>query len=224
MLTESVYTLEEVSQYLRVPVDILRQEIASGRLQALKIVDLMRIEESALKAYKEAAKAGPLPSTANSESADNFLKQILPAPDFTHKWPDGSNEDFKNAQECVALYRGREHHVKFGFATRKAAGKDRLRVLVLVDRYPTVEFVGKGAEMMSGKEQIASVIKDRKGKQLPIGAALPPEYQGLQIGPYRDVVVGPNASNGLAVICKSDNIHAMGKHALIRYTYRQERA
>src|ERR1017187_2803410 len=108
MLTESIYTLEEVSQYLRVSVDILLQEIAAGRLQALKIADLMRIEESALKAYKEAAKAGSIPSTANSESVDNFLKQILPAPDFTHKWPDGSNEDFKNAQECVALYRGRE--------------------------------------------------------------------------------------------------------------------
>jgi excisionase family DNA binding protein len=225
MLTESVYTLEEVSQYLRVPVEALRQEISAGRLQALKITDLTRIEESALKAYKEAAKAGPLPPAVEpSESADNFLKQIQPALDFTHKWPDGSNEDFKEARECVALYRGREHHVKFGFAIRKAAGKDRLRVLVLVDRYPTVEFVGDGAEMESGKEQVASVIKDRKGKQLPIGAALPPEYQGLHIGPYRDVVVGPNASNGLAVICKSDDLHAMGKHALIRYTYRQERA
>lgn len=224
MLTESVYTLEEVSQYLRVPIDILRQEVAVGRLQAWKIADLVRIEESALKAYKETAKAAPLPTTANSESADDFLKQILPASDFTHKWPDGKNEDFKNAQECMAFYRGREHHLKVGFAIRKAAGKNRLRVLVLVDRYPTVEFVGEGAEMGSGKEQIASVIKDRRGKHLLIGAAVPPEYQGLQIGPYRDVVVGPNASNGLAVICKSDDIHAMGKHALIRCTYRQERA
>lgn len=225
MLTESIYTLEEVSQYLRVPVEALRQEIAAGRLQALRIAELTRIEESALKAYKEAAKVGPLPSTAEpSASADNFLKQIQPAPDFQHRWPDGSDEDFKNAQECVALYRGREHHVKFGAAIRKAAGKNRLRILVLVDRYPTVEFVGEGAEMVSGKEKVASVIKDRKGKQLPIGAAIPPEYQGLQVGPYRDVVVGPNASNGLAVICKSDDIQTMASHALIRHTYRQERA
>lgn len=163
--------------------------------------DLTRIEESALKAYKEAAKAGPLPCTAEpSASPDNFLKQIQPAPDFRHKWPDGSDEDFKNVQECLALYRGREHHVKFGFTIRKAAGKDRLRVLVLVDRYPTVEFVGEGAEMKGGKEQVASVIKDRKGKQLPIGAAIPPEYQGLQVGPYQDVGGGPNASNELAII------------------------
>lgn len=224
MLTESVYTLEEVSQHLRVPVETLRQEIAAGRLEALRIADLTRIEESALKVYKEAAKAGPLPSADEPTApADSFLRQINSAPNFTHRWPDGSDEDFTNVRECVAFYRGSEHHVKFGYAVRKAAGKDRLRILVLVDRYPTVEFVGAGAEMESGKEQVASVIKDRKGKQLPVGASIPPEYQGLQIGGYRDVVVGPNASNGLAVICKSDDIQAMAKHALIRYMYRQER-
>jgi hypothetical protein len=190
-----------------------------------RIAELTSIEESALKACKEAAKAGPLLSTAEpSASADNSLKQIQSAPDFQHRWPNGSDEDRKNAQECVALYRGREHHMKFGSAIRKAAGKDRLRILQLVDRYPTDEFVGEGVEIESGKEKVASVNKDRKGKQLPIGAAIPPEYQRWQVGPYRDVVVGPNASNGLAVICKSDDIQTTATHALVRCTYRQERA
>jgi hypothetical protein len=70
---------------------------------------------------------------------------------------------------------------------------------------------------------MASIIRDRNGKQLPVGATLPPEYQGLPVGPYRDVVVGPGASNGLAVICEAPDIDSMVKHALIRYQYRKDR-
>jgi hypothetical protein len=70
---------------------------------------------------------------------------------------------------------------------------------------------------------MASIIKDRSGKQLPAGVTPLPEYANLRVGPYQDVVVGPGASNGLAVICGPDDFQTMARHALIRYRYREER-
>jgi len=159
---------------------------------------------------------------AEASSLDGFL-QIQPALDFKHKWPDGSVEEYGNAREGVARQMGSDYAIKIGFAVRKAAGKDRVRGLVLVDRYPTVEFVGEDAEI-GGHGRIASVIKDRNRKHIPIGAEIPPEYQGFPLGPYREVVDGPGAANGQAVICASDDFQTMAKHALIRYSYSQARA
>ena len=85
-----------------------------------------------------------------------------------------------------------------------------------------VEFVA--SDTASGNIQMAGIIKDRRGKQLPKRAVPPPEYAGLSVGPYRDIVDCPGASNGLAVICASDDLATMVQHALIRYKYRQERA
>ena len=53
---------------------------------------------------------------------------------------------------------------------------------------------------------------------------LPPEYKNLPIGSYNEVVQGPRASNGVAVLCDSRDFAAMVKHALIRYKFREGRA
>ncbi len=45
----------------------------------------------------------------------------------------------------------------------------------------------------------------------------------MPIGKYRDIVDGPNASNGAAVICNASDLATMVKHALIRYHYWEER-
>ncbi len=55
--------------------------------------------------------------------------------------------------------------------------------------------------------KMASIIRDRNGKQLPIGATLPPEYKELPVGAYNEVVKGPRASNGVAVVCESQDVH-----------------
>jgi hypothetical protein len=70
---------------------------------------------------------------------------------------------------------------------------------------------------------MASIIRDRAGKHLPVGANVPPEYTDFRIEGYRDIVVGPGAPNGLAVICNQDDVQTMVRHALIRYRYRAER-
>jgi len=53
-------------------------------------------------------------------------------------------------------------------------------------------------------------------------AAVSPECAAASHAPSR-VVAGPGAANGLAVICVSADFKTMVRHALIRYTYRQER-
>ena len=220
---ESVYTLEEVAEHLRVSADAIRQEIASGRLVAMDVAGLMRVRESDLGAYKNQARAAARPSGSNSATSEGQFLKLQPGSDFQHRWPDNSTEDYRNVQEGVASHGGRTYHVKLGFAVRTVAGKPRTRCLVLIDRYATVEFAGSD-DQLRDDSVLASVIKDRNGKQLPVGAPPPQEYQTLSTGSYRDVVDGPRASNGLAVVCRASDFETIVKHALIRCKYREERS
>lgn len=212
---EVVYTPEEVAEYFKVPVQAIKDEIASGRLRATNIAGFARIFYSALNDYKAEAN-GSAKSSAQSKEVIT-LKEV---PNFYHTWPDTTKELYTDAHEGVAVYGGRNYHVKVGFTTSDSAGKDRRRSLVLVDRYPSVQFTSAGTDKNG---MMASIIKDRSGKQLPVGAAVPPEYANLTVGPYQDVVVGPSAPTGLAVICSADDLQTMVRHALIRYRYREER-
>ncbi|MGA9564863.1 MAG: helix-turn-helix domain-containing protein [Candidatus Korobacteraceae bacterium] len=222
MFTESVYTPEEVAQHLRVPVDAVHREIRSGRLSAMNVAGLLRIRESDLSSYKNEVRAAAIASVPSSPAKEESFLKLQPAADFQHKWPDGSTENYAHTREGVASYSGRTYHVKIGFTVREVAGRPRSRCLVLIDRYPTVEFAGAD-DKIDDSCMLASVIKDRNGKQLPTGAPAPPEYQGLPIGQYREVVDGPGASNGMAVVCTASDYESLVKHALIRSKYREER-
>jgi excisionase family DNA binding protein len=220
MIGEAIYTIEEVADYLRVPIEVVEAEIAAGRLAVLRIAGLIRIRESQLYRYENDAEFFGMAAQERKAARIDSL-QLTAAPDFNHTWPDAKQERFTEAREGVAPHAGRIYEIKLGFTTRRSAGRARRRCLVLVDRYPTVEFVASDAEPKKGP--MASIIKDRFGKQLPARAAVPAEYKDLTVGPYRDVVEGPGASNGLAVICNSDDFETMVRHALIRCRYRGDR-
>lgn len=215
MFSESIYTVEEVAQHLRVSVNVVNTEIDGGRLKALRVGESKRIQESELDAYKR---------QALSSSAEKHYQlvsvELDSTDDFTHTWPDKSTEQYTSAREGVVQHDGRDYHVKIGFANRKVVGKLRRRALVLVNGYPTVEFASRDT---AEHGLIASVIKDRSGKQVPVRAVPPLEYAEMPVRPYREIVDGPGARNGLAVICNSDDLPTMVRHALIRSTYRQER-
>jgi excisionase family DNA binding protein len=213
IMTEPIYTVEEVSERLRVPVGVIEQEIAAGKLSALKIGPFPRIRGAAVDAYLELASTTP--SAAETGSLD-----FRSVSDFDYVWPDGKHEHFTDARETVVPYGGKSYHIKVAFTFRNSSGKRRRRSLVLVDRYASVEFVAAD-DQTTGR--MASIIRDRSGKHLPIGATLPPEYQGLPTGPYREVVEGSGAANGLAVICDAGDLELMVKHALIRYQFRKDR-
>lgn len=221
MFNEEIYTLEEVSEYLKVPVDVLRREIAAGRLRAMNVGGLIRIREFALADYKNVA-SQEAPSDGSPPTAARTWLRLSPSTNFDHTWPDGKVELFSNVQEGAASYVGREYQIKLGFTVRESAGRRRTRCLVIVDRYPTVEFVK--ADDQDGPGSLASIIKDRAGKQVPPNATPPPEYTGIDVGRYRDIVDGPGAPNGLAVICRSNDFETMVKHALIRHRFREARA
>ncbi len=218
MFDEKIFTIEEIADHFKVPMEAVEKEIAKGNLRAINMSGYQRVLESDLKAYK----SGPNGSTqvAKSSVQSDFSINLGKTADFVHKWPDGKIETFCDVREGTATYLGRSYSVKVGFTTRKSAGKSRRRSLVVIDRYPTVEFVSPGT---NGNGLMASIIKDRSGKQVPKGVAPPAEYAKVRVGPYHDVVVGPSASNGLAVICNFDDIETMVRHALIRYRYREER-
>jgi hypothetical protein len=217
MFNEKIYTLEEVSEHLRLTVEAVEKEIAAGRLPAGRIQEFVRVRETDLASYKNEAFTYV---NGGHEARRGNILQLNPAPDFTFTWPDGKVEQFTEAREGVISHAGKEYRVKLGFTVRKSSGKRRRRCLILVDRYASVEFVAAD-EQSNGK--MASIIKDRDGKQLPVGATLPPEYNGVPVGPYRDVVLGAGASNGLAVVCKENEFETMVKHAVIRYQFRKDR-
>jgi excisionase family DNA binding protein len=218
MFNEEIYTVEEVAKHLRVPVGAVEKEIASGRLHATQVGDYLRIRESDLNAFKN----GPVnPSHSSRVPARSLASVVLDgAPNFSHTWPDKKIEHFSSVREGVVTDAGTNYHVKVGFTTRDSAGKNRRRSLVLINRYPSVEFVSADA---NGSGLMASIIRDRTGKQLPVGAVVPPEYEELRVGGYRDIVIGPSAPNGLAVICDPLDVETMARHGLIRYRYREER-
>jgi excisionase family DNA binding protein len=231
MFPEKVFTIEEISQHLRVPEDAVLQEVTAGRLRALRVGGHVRIRESDFNSYLNASLEAPDADEVTSAAPANATKkqhlfELSPAPSFDHTWPAKkgavkTTEHFTNAWEGIVSDGGRERHVKIGFTLRTSAGKRRLRCLILVDRYPTVEFVAADEK---AKGKMASIIRGRNGKQLPIGATLPPEYKNLPIGSYNEVVQGPRASNGVAVLCDSQDFATMVKHALIRYKFREGRA
>jgi len=215
---EQVFTVDEVAEHFKVPIEAVKEEIANGHLRAISVGGYERVLESDLNAYKGGAK-GSAQGAGGSVKPDASIN-LGKAAEFVHKWPDGKKEKFSDVREGTASYLGRNYAVKVGFTTRESAGKARRRSLVLIDRYPTVEFVSAGT---NGTGLMASIIKDRSGKQVPAGVAPPAEYASVRVGPYQDVVIGRGAANGLAVICDSDDIESMVRHALIRYRYRKER-
>ena len=222
----NVLTIEEISQQLRVPEAAIEEEIAEGRLRTITVAGYTRVLEPDFDAFLSALQQDSRPSSPDGGAATKHPPSPLsPAPDFTHTWPakkgmPKTTEQFTTAYEGRVTYRGQNYHVKLGFTHRESAGKRRRRALVLVDRYPTVEFV---APDETTGEKMASIIRDRHGKHIPDGPSIPPEYQGFPTALYNTIVIGAGAATGLAVVCDDDDIDTMVKHALIRYRYREER-
>lgn len=151
-------------------------------------------------------------SDNNRIDPEDFSINLRNDDDFTYRWADAP-EEFTEVKSGIARSNGREYAVKIGFAQRWAAGKNRVRVAILVKGYLICEFAGAD----TGKEcLIASMIKVG-GKYLLPDAKVPQEYRSMNVRSYRDIVDGKYAKDRLAVVCKQDDYATMVKHALIRY-------
>src|SRR5260370_41344926 len=163
---EKVYTIEEISTHLRVPETAVREEIASGRLRAFNLGGHTRVPDSAMIEYMAGNSTGRIKSTHKGRT------NLSPTSDFTYTWPNKHKEEFTEAHEGIVSNGDTKLRVKLGFTLRGSAGVRRRRSLIIVNRYPTVEFVSAD-DTPDGK--MASVIRDRQGKQVQVGATLPPE-------------------------------------------------
>src|SRR5437588_8117865 len=134
MLIEKVFTIEEISQHLRVPEDAVLQEVTDGRLRALNVGGHVRVRESDFNAYLNASFEEPKAKVTSEAPGPNSKKQdfleLKQATSFDHTWPAvkgavKTTEHFTEALEGVVQDGGRARHVKIGFTFRNSAGKRR---------------------------------------------------------------------------------------------------
>ena len=233
---ENVMLPEEVAKWWRVDLSAILRLIETGRLPAFPIGSDYRIRETDVLAFME----GRAPSVPNDPSAgkkihldvdDKTLKLFLKIDPFKHTWPAVKDtepfvEEYDEAfeVEIPVEKRTRSWNMVIGFCHRESAGRLRRRAVVFwgdpsssTTLYPVVQFTG-GNDYGTNQE-MASTIRDRHGKkQIRDMGLLPKEYaqSGLRIGGYRDVVDGPYASRGLAVIATRDDLASMAVHAWLR--------
>jgi hypothetical protein len=67
---------------------------------------------------------------------------------------------------------------------------------------------------------MASIIKDKSDRHVVAPEMVPSEYQGFDVRPFRQVVSGPYASHGYAAVARSEDLHTMVRHGLIRAAYK----
>ena len=217
---------EELAEFSRVPLETVRAEMDAGRLPVIQIGDEKRILKSML-----IATGTPSPrsvGTRTSVEAPNEVEVEIGAfiriSDFEYRWPDGTLEHYINAHEANAKCLGRAIRVVIGSTERDAAGKqDRKRILVLVDGIVVAEFAGANDYDHSGL--VAAVIKPDGASQrhLQPGEAIPPGYGSMSVSPYNQIVRGPHATGGLAVVCHHNDLETMARHALLRWASKQRR-
>jgi excisionase family DNA binding protein len=213
---------EEVASYLRVRPEVVYAEITARRLNAIRIGNELRIRKEDLVTTSSVSERGE-----TLAPGEFLVDEIEPAPAFEWKWPsekarakENRPERFPEAYQTRArLSDGRVLPVLIGVTERGAAGKpDRKRILVIVNSSPTAEFAGDDDSRL-----VAGVIKPDgySHRHLRNGEPLPPAYASVDTRPYNEIVCGPHASHGIAVVCAADDYKTMVRHALIRWTVKK---
>jgi hypothetical protein len=150
---------------------------------------------------------------------------------FDYLWPREKGEDengeplqnkevFDEAYQATILVNGQDTPFVIGFCDRKAAGMDdRRRAVVFKGElgktlYPLVEFAGANDFAKSGT--MVSTIRVDGRKALKPGEAIPEMYADMPLAVYNEVVVGPYAMSGMAVVAHKTDFAVMLRHAVIR--------
>lgn len=230
-----VLTLEAAADRLHTTPEKIQAELEAGRLDGFKLGDdEWRTTEEALlrfmgiKVPSEQRETEPM-SVAGQVAGKAGLdyRSILagaewhPVEPFPFKWPNGT-EQFEEGVEAKVKIGRKEHRIRIGFCDREAAGdKHRRRAVVFLGRPPSlialVEFAGEDSNIFPTTGRMVSVIKLKGGQQhVRPGDPVPPEYAGLPLVTYNQVVTGPYAAGSLAVVAGKDDYNLMAHHALIR--------
>ncbi len=223
-----VLTIDEVAEVVRTSKNAIIEELEKGRMPGFRIGGEWRIVKEKLFKFMEVdmRQDNGTISCINENSLNVEWRKADP---FDYLWPkerqeapEDSRETYNEAYEADIDLPDCSK-VKIGCTTRKAAGiDDRYRIVVFMkfgsQLIPVVEFAG--ANDFDETHRVVSVIKNDDNKQIRSLSQLPSEYREFPIDTYSDVVIGPYASHGLAVVIDKDDRRTMLHHALIRVSYK----
>jgi len=214
-----VYTPKQIAETTQTSEEVVIAELESGNMHGFKIGNEWRVSETQLIEFMKGEKmhnsnTGLMIPDLCATEID--WEKVEP---FTYAWPDRSEETYSEVYQATINISSGRHIIKIGYTTRKAAGmKDRVRVIVFMtvgnQLFPVVEFAG--ANDFDKTQKIVSFIKNREGRHVQSKEQLPHEYDDMPTCIYSDIVNGPYASNGLAVVTNKSDMATMVRHALIR--------
>lgn len=217
-----ILTIGEVVQLLKLSDDApITSAIKSGSLPVLRIGADIRVIGRDLNDFlltqRSISGNGMLNGNHSSKQQSTLRKgmelKITKISPFRHRWPDNTEERFRDALGGSIKTSSGVHAIKIGFTKRNAAGKERERGVVIIDGRPIVEFCG--ADDFDKSNTLASVIKINNRQVKPI-QGVPLKYSHLKVGDYQAYVSGPYASSNLAVYCTKGDVDTMVEHALLR--------
>lgn len=220
-----IWTVNEISEYLKVDDNVVINELENGSLNGFKIMSEWRCTENDLLAYI----TRPRTIIEDDESNEPELNtgsvrnvwNIVETEPFDFNWPKkgGSKaEHYDKGFNATRLINGHQITFRLGFGNRKAAGKERRRVTIWNGNRAIVEFAGSNNYENDGL--LASVIKLKNNKQLTY-QKIPGEYKNFNLKRYNTIVKGPRASTSLAIVVNKDDLKSMLEHAMIRATWKQ---
>lgn len=229
-----VLTVHDAAARLQTTPERILAELEAGRLDGFRLGDEWRMTDEALlrfmgiKTSTERKEMQPMTTAQNVADKPGLdYGAILdgaewhPVEPFSFNWPNVP-ERFEAGVEAKVKIGRKEHRIRVGFCTRKAAGDaNRKRGVVFLGQPPSlialVEFAGEDSDIFETSGRMVSVIKLRGGHQhLRPGQPIPPEYADLPLVTYNDVVTGPYAAGSMAVVAHKDDYNLMAHHALIR--------
>lgn len=218
METIKVHTVEETGQILRTDTSTIMGEIEAGRLEAFRVGNDWRVTEQGIVDF--IARGGSQFADSTVRKPISSRVRLQEAPAFQYMWPNGFTEEYCLAYEGTFEDTSRHFEVKVGIGEREAAGKNRKRVLVLVNGRPTVEFAGADDFERSGL--VVSLITLPNKKRLKAHQPIPKEYRSFDVRQYNSLIKGPRAAKAMAVVAKIDDLNTIVSHAINRVIYRDE--
>jgi hypothetical protein len=221
-------SIEEFAEVFRVTAEQVMTDVRSGRLKSVVVGTVIRILTESLKESEQSGVEREMKIDNGSSRLSWNTAAISPAAPFVFRWPTrrgrptANNENYPEAYMTEAkLADGRVLNVRIGVTERECAGKtDRKRILVTVNDRAMVEFVGDTDFESNGL--VAAVIKPDGRHHLRYGQPIPDGYGSFDIRPYNQIVRGPKASSGLAIVCSINDRKTMVDHGILRWQTKEE--